>query len=373
MSDFYIIGAGINGLLVARELASMDASVTVFDKGECGKEASWAGGGIVSPLYPWRYPPEITALASLAQAFYPALADALINETGIDPEYEQTGLLMLDAGDEADAVQWGKQFNKTMSKVDVAAVYDQEPRLAPGFQTALSMPGVANVRNPRLCQALVSSLKAMPTVTIAENCPIQHLRISAERIHALATIRHGKLSEIPVGQSQVIVCGGAWSGMLLSNTGYSSDIEPVKGEMLLYKFDAPPINTIVLFDGRYLIPRRDGHLLVGSTLEYSGFDKDVSQAARAILKTAAVNMLPELAEIEPIGQWAGLRPGSKGGIPAIGAVPGIKNLYVNAGQYRNGLVLAPASARLLVDCVLERESPIDLAPYMPKQHSKTTH
>ncbi len=366
MSDFYIIGAGINGLLVARELAREGASITLLERGKCGREASWAGGGIVSPLYPWRYSPAVTALATLAQAFYPALAQELINETGIDPEYQQTGLLMLDAGDETDALHWGQQFNQAMGKVAVASVYEKEPRLARGFKTALNMPLVANVRNPRLCQALVSSLSAMANVTILENAEVKHIEVGAGRVKALTIARHGHGAKVAVDESKVIACGGAWTKLLLSKVGYGSSIEPVKGEMLLYKFAAPPLKAIVLFDGRYLIPRRDGHLLVGSTLEYAGFDKTLTDTAKATLQASAASMMPDLKNTVPIAQWAGLRPGSPQGIPLIGDVPGLENMYVNAGQFRNGLVLAPASAKLLVDVILGRASPIDQAPYRLK-------
>ncbi|MFT4862474.1 MAG: glycine oxidase [Pseudohongiellaceae bacterium] len=199
----------------------------------------------------------------------------------------------------------------------------------------------------------------MANVTITENCEVEHLEVGADKVKTLTIARQGQTTKIVVGHSKIIVCGGAWTKLLLSNVGYSNNIEPVKGKMLLYKFAAPPLGAIGLFDGRYLIPRRDGHLLVGSTLEYAGFDKTVTQAAKVTLQASATSMLPELRKTEPIAQWAGLRPGSPQGIPQIGGVPGMQNMYVNAGQFRNGLVLAPASAKLLVDVILSRASPID--------------
>ncbi len=365
MSDFIVIGAGINGLLVARELAHAGARVTVFDRGACARESSWAGGGIVSPLYPWRYPPEITALAIAAQEFYPRLAKSLFEETGIDPEYERTGLLMLDAGDEKEAIAWGKNFGQQVYKQEIAAVYANEPNLALGFTSALSMPAVANIRNPRMCKALVAALQAHPNVAIEENTAIEDPKIHRGRVNELTLVKSASRSRLDVGKSQVVVCGGAWSGQLLKQVGFDCGVVPVKGEMLLYKFEAALIKSIILFNGKYLIPRRDGHLLMGSTLEWVGFDKTVSETARVALQTSAAKLLPQLVGQKPIGQWAGLRPGIAGGLPAIGAIPGVDNLFINAGQFRNGLVLAPASARLLADTLLNRTSPIDPSPYCP--------
>jgi glycine oxidase len=122
---------------------------------------------------------------------------------------------------------------------------------------------------------------------------------------------------------------------------------------------------MVLAKGRYAIPRRDGHILIGSTLEHAGFDKAPTENALDSLKASAVELLPALAEAVPVGHWGGLRPGSPEGIPFIGAVPGFEGLWLNCGHYRNGLVLAPASCQLLADLMLGRQPIIDPAPYAP--------
>ena len=135
--------------------------------------------------------------------------------------------------------------------------------------------------------------------------------------------------------------------------------------MLLYKFPAPPVQSIVLHNGRYLIPRLDGHLLVGSTLEHVGFDKTITSAARESLYESAICILPELEGKTPVAQWAGLRPGSPEGVPLIGRMESTENLYVSAGHYRNGLVLAPASTRLLADLLLGRDPVLNPELYSP--------
>jgi glycine oxidase len=361
--DFVIIGAGINGLLLARELAAVGADVLVVEKGSCCREASWAGGGIVSPLYPWRYGQPVTALASWAQDFYPQLAAALHDNTGIDPEFSQTGLLMLDADDENEALLWAKLNKRRMEQVDSDFVYRHEPRLAPGFKSGLWMPDVANIRNPRLGQALVAELSAKSNVKFSENSQVSQFETRDGRIRAVeAETRIGKARFVA---DTFVLCAGAWSGQLAELTDIELAVEPVKGQMLLYYLPESPVTSIVLTGGRYIIPRRDGYLLAGSTLEYQQFDKTPTSEARHSLLQSAQDLLPLLKEVEPVSQWAGLRPAAPGGVPYIGKLPGFENFYVNAGQFRNGLVLAPASARLLADLVLKREPIIDPAPYQP--------
>ena len=364
-SDFQIVGGGINGLLLARELATAGARVTVIEKGQPGKEASWAGGGIVSPLYPWRYSSAITALASWAQDYYPQLASQLLDETGLDIELKTSGLLMLDAEDRLAALDWADQFGRKMLEIDSAAIYQQEADLAPGFDNGLWMPEVANVRNPRLMRALIASLEQRNNVQLLQSSEVAGWECEGSIVQniILSNSGTGQHSSLPV--SQLIVCAGAWTGRLLAEINATVDVHPVKGQMLLYKFPRPPIQSIVLTQGRYLIPRQDGHVLAGSTLEYEDFDKTPSTQARESLQNSAETLLPQLKGQQPVAQWAGLRPGSGDGIPFIGRVGDWQNLHINAGQFRNGLVLAPASARLMADLLLSRKPIIDPAPYDP--------
>lgn len=365
MSDVLIIGAGINGLLLSRELAAEGAEITLVDAGEVGREASWAGGGIVSPLYPWRYSASVTALVGWAQKFYPELVESLQVETGIDAEYQRDGLLMLDAVDRDEALAWAERHGQTMMVLSAADCYRQEASLGPGFGEGLWMPAVGHVRNPRLCRALKESLVINPRIKLLEKTAVREIQTDCSRVIAVTASKAGE--SLILESKNTVVCAGAWSKYLLSGTETQSaiDVEPVKGQMLLYKFESPPVTSILLHNGRYLIPRRDGHLLVGSTLEYTGFDKAISAEARTSLKDSAEELLPDLASKQPIAQWSGLRPGTKEGIPYIGPIPPWENLYINAGQFRNGLVLAPASARLLADLILGREPLLDPKPYLP--------
>ena len=353
MSDFVVIGGGVMGLMLSRQLLQAGASVTLLEAGQCGREASWAGGGIVSPLYPWRYASAVTALASPAQHLFPALCEALLAETGIDAEYRQTGLLMLDAPDAAQAMQWARHHGINLQAITGNRLPQYEKTLADTFQGGLWMPHIANVRNPRLLQALRASLQQHPRCMLREFSPVQQLENNA------AVLVSGER----VAGGEVVVCAGAWAGQLLHGVNVNVPVAPVLGQMLLYRQPADWLRTIVLHDGRYAIPRADGHVLVGSTLEQRGFDKSITDDACTDLRRAAGNMLPGLRDATPVRQWAGLRPGSPEGVPLMGKVPGYTHLWLCAGHFRNGLVLSPASTQLMADLLLQRTPALDAAPY----------
>jgi len=166
----------------------------------------------------------------------------------------------------------------------------------------------------------------------------------------------------------VVLAGGAWSAELLEPLGQHLEVMPVRGQMLLFRGQPGLVRHIVMAGSHYLIPRRDGRILAGSTVERVGFEKSTTPAARAELQQAALELIPALADCAIEQQWAGLRPGSPAGIPFIGPHPAIRDLYVNAGHFRNGLVLGPASACLLADLMLRRTPALDPAPYSLATH-----
>ena len=355
-----VVGGGVIGLLSTYLLASEGQSVVLLDSGEVGREASWAGGGIVSPLYPWRYSAAVTALAHWSQDYYPQLGQNLLQQTGIDPEVYATGLYWLDLEDEDEALAWAARQGRVLHSVPMEQVHASVPSLGAGFSRAVFMPDVANVRNPHLLAALREALRRMPNVRLVEHCPVSGLMRKGARVVGVQTAQ-GEMSA-----DRVVVAAGAWSGGLLAMLGIELSVKPMKGQMILFKCAEDFLPSMVLAKRRYAIPRRDGHILVGSTLEDVGFDKMPTEEALASLKATAIELLPALAEAEVVKHWAGLRPGSPDGVPYIGAVPGFDGLWLNCGHFRNGLVLAPASCQLLADLMLGRDPLVDPAPYSPE-------
>jgi glycine oxidase len=355
MSDILVIGGGIIGLLTARELIEAGERVTVVEMGETGREASWAGGGILSPLYPWRYPQSVTDLVAWSQQDYPRLCLALHDETGIDPELTHSGILILDPEERDQAQRWAQAQGVRLELPDLDAVREIEPDLGPHPDRALWLPEVAQVRNPRLTKALRRAIDGRAEVREQEE--VTELLVEAGRVTGARTRKDTFRAD------KVIVCTGAWTARLLEQLGNAPDIHPVRGQMILFYGKPGQIGRIVLYRDHYVIPRRDGRVLFGSTVESVGFHKATSAEVKEALYRAAIELFPLLKRTPIEEHWSGLRPGSPSGVPYIGAYPGVEGLYFNAGHFRNGVVTGPASARLAADLMLGREPLVSPAPY----------
>lgn len=355
MSDVLIVGGGLTGLLAARELVLGGATVTVVERGELARESSWAGGGILSPLYPWRYADAVTALASWSQARFESLAAELLEVSGIDPEFIRSGLLMQVEADAVQAHEWARRYGVTLEQIDAEASLSLEPHLRQGID-ALWMPQIGQIRNPRLLQSLIRYLE-IKGVTFCTGEPVTELVVERGVICGVRTA-DGLLQA-----GCVVVAGGSWSRGLLEGLGESLNVEPVRGQMLLFKSEPGFVRHIVMVAGHYIIPRRDGHVLVGSTLERVGFVKRTTEEARQELLAAVEQMMPTLLDCPLVSHWAGLRPGTEHGIPYIAEHPQVSGLFVSVGHYRNGVVMGPASARLLADLILGRRPELDPLPY----------
>ena len=346
-------------MLSAWYLASEGIKVTLLERGESGKESSWAGGGIISPLYPWRYAEPVTRLARWSQAHFPDLATVLHQQSGVDPEYLPSGLLMLDLDEQErqQAQQWADAQQYALS-------FPATPEL-PSIQSGLGernghsiwMEQVGQVRNPRLLQALRGAIVQLG-VNVLEHHPVDTLLTANNQVQGV--ISNGK----SLHADKVVLCTGAWTDQLLERD--KAGIYPVRGQMLLYQAPTDLLQRIILADDNYFIPRKDGRILVGSTMEEVGFDKTTTLEARQQLEQRAAEVIPGLTDYPIIAHWAGLRPGRASGIPCVSEHPEIRGLFINAGHFRNGVVTGPAAARLLADLVLQQTPIIDPADYRLK-------
>jgi glycine oxidase len=356
MSDVVIIGAGVVGMMTARDLALRGADVTVLDRGCVGGESSWAGGGIISALIPWRAADEISQLTLWGHSHYEQLVQSLYNETGVDAQWYQSGMCVLSQ-EEGGGCSWAKAHSldaESLNQEDLDTIFpDAKASDFNGF--AIRLPGVAQIRNPRLIKALHASLGKLD-VTLYEHCLVESVE---EQKGGKFTV---KMPDRLYSADKVVVCAGAWAAQLMPELRQRS-VKPMRGEMLLYKTEPGLLAHIIVTDDCYLIPRTDGHILCGSTVSDVGFDRSTTPQALAQLSARAECLLPSLKAIPIVGHWAGLRPGSDTGIPVISRSTECENLFVSCGHFRNGIAMAPASAQLMSDLVEGVESPIDSLPY----------
>lgn len=333
VADVAVIGAGALGLLSAFELVSRGRRVMVFHDERACPPASWAGGGILSPLFPWRYPDAVTRLTRHAVSDYQRLA----RELEVDWEVQAQGMLVFTDEDEVVRA-WAHRH-------DIACERRQQ-----GWY----FPDMGSVRNSRLLTSLRAKLEALG------------VRFHADR--AVALKEEGEQLAVVTGgasyiHDQVVVAAGAWSAALLSPWGVRLPVAPVKGQMLLWDLGRHCPESIWLGREGYFIPRSEGLCLFGSTIE-PHFDTSLpTREGYETLCERAAALMPKLANKTPLAVWAGLRPGNTRSEPYIFPVDVRQRLWVNTGHYRNGLVAAPASARLLAQWMCGETLAFDPTPY----------
>lgn len=347
--DVVIVGAGVSGLMTAIELRQSGLDICILEKGQIGQESSWAGGGILSPLYPWRYPDAVNRLAQWSSAHYPDYLRQLHNDTGIDPEYIKSGHLILDTDlDSSDSRRWMETFGVVTEQVEADALQQIEPELADRFTAGLYASNIGQVRNPRLVKALTKKARQLQ-INIQENTALSAINHSQGEITSIET----PTSTLNVGK--LLITAGAWSGQLNFSGAQLPDVEPVKGQMIQLQTTPGTLRSVTLYKDHYIVPRKDGKVLAGSTIEYTQFDKTTDNQTANELRRKTIELFPSLKSAQMINHWAGLRPGNKRHTPYVTQHPEIEGLYFNTGHYRNGIILGLASAKLAGDIILQRE------------------
>ena len=362
MPDCIIVGGGAIGLLTARQLFLEGVDVLLLEKGPLGGESSWAGGGIISPLYPWRYDDSVNILAERSKKIYPELTQTLLEESGSDCELINSGLFTVIRDGQDDILSWARKWSVDASFIDDSdAIHEIEKSVGDSVDKGIWMPDINQVRNPKLVKALKASFDHL-SIPYQEQCEVEEIIVENNKVTGVRTKQKTYIAD------KVIIASGAWSAQF-SVTKSSVDVLPVKGQMIMYNGQPDLVKRMVLSEGHYVIPRKDGRILAGSTLEKIGFDKTVSSSALDELHRAAIELIPLLSGLEVERQWAGLRPGTDKGIPYICQHDDVEGLYVHAGHFRNGIVLGAASAELMTDIVLNRKPWCDVSPYaMRAQH-----
>jgi glycine oxidase len=349
MQDVVVIGGGVIGLSTALQLAGRGARVTVLDAQSPGREASWAGAGILPPGHPGDPQHPFALLCRATRELWPALSADLRELTGVDNGYRRCGGITVASDAAADAAvaeeiqAWQKAgvCVEALTPDDFTALEPQLREGARGFR----LPELCQVRNPRHLKALAVGC-ALRGVEIRTGQPVVEMEQAGERLRAVRTESERFEAE------SFLVAAGAWSQKLLKSAGCEATIVPVRGQIVLLSQTRPSIRHVLECGPCYLVPRPDGRMLVGSTEEWVGFDKRNTASAIGKLLAFAQSWVPVLAGAQFERAWAGLRPHAPDGVPYLGRVPQYRNLYVAAGHFRHGLNLSPITARLMSQVIL---------------------
>lgn len=364
--DVAIIGGGVIGCACAWVLARAGVSVTLYERGRLGSEASGASAGILAPLAESAQPGPFAELAVAGLHAFAEEIEALVEESGIDPEYRVCGVLRL-AQDESDAARlqeaaaWQSNQSLGLRWIDQHELMSLEPALAPSFGGLYSAEE-GMIRPPLLVRALATAA-ARHGARILEHVEVIGPATSGGRVTG---VQLGSGVVKPAGA--VLLAGGAWSAALAGSAGQAVPVRPVKGQYALLSIVPPPLRHVVFAGHGYLVPRVDGTLYAGATEEDAGYDRRVTLDGLASVLEMARGILPALSNAEVIDSGAGLRPGSADGLPILGAAPGIEGLYVATGHYRNGVLMSLISARLIAALIRGKEPAISMAAYSPMRH-----
>jgi glycine oxidase len=356
------------GLSVAYELTRRGWKCTVVDRGPLGREASWAGAGILPPANAATALHPIDRLRALSHELHAEWAARLLAETGIDNGLRRCGGLYLarTAGEAATLAAMSRTLAEEQiacHRVPVDELATLEPELAAVASSGLvkaayELPDEWQLRNPRHLQGLQAAC-LQGGAELLSDCEVLRLHRHDEAVIGVATTRGEMRADV------VVVAAGAWSQRLLAEQGVATGIFPVRGQMVLFHCEHPPLNRIVNEGPRYLVPRDDGYLLAGSTEEEAGFDKTTTTEGIDELTQFARSLVPALARATIEQTWAGLRPASFDGFPYIGRLPGTSNAFVASGHFRSGLHLSTGTAVLLAQLICGETPSIDLAPFRP--------
>ncbi len=359
--DCVVIGGGAIGLSIAYELVRRGASIAVVERNRLGRESSWAGAGVLPPAPTIQVDDPLDQLKALSQSMFPAWSQSLLEETGIDNGFWKCGAVYVGRSPgeisaiEGIKLQWHEEgiefheLNHDQLLKRVPAIEEQIEHV----KTAVYLPDEYQLCNPFHVKALVAACRGRD-VDFFEETDLQDF-----------DVRDGKLNTIqttagPFQADFFCAACGAWTGQMLKQLDVEISMVPVRGQMLAFKLENQILFTVINDSSRYLVPRKDGWILAGSTMEHAGFVKEMTAEGQKGLFQFANGLIPELNTSTLANRWAGLRPGTYDGLPYLGFCPTVSNLMVAAGHFRWGLQCSTGTAKVVADMIFDEPVELDL-------------
>ncbi|MGH7390039.1 MAG: glycine oxidase ThiO [Candidatus Rokuibacteriota bacterium] len=353
-----VVGGGIIGCATAWELARAGCAVTLVERAQPGGEASSAAAGLLAPTGE-SAATAFRALAVESWRMYPEVVRELRDRTGLDPEHVTRGTLYPLRGPaaEREAAEWTRMPGPAVEIWDRKEIDAREPALSARVRHAVFVGGDHWINNQRLVVAYTRAAAA-DGVRLVTGREVSHLLVEGGRA------RGGLCSGERLEADVVVVAAGAWTRALLAGIGAHVPVEPRRGQMAALAH-VPPVLGHCVHGDVYLVPRPSGELLVGATVEDAGFARVVTAEGIAWLLAAAIDLVPALAGVPLARTWCGFRPWAPDGLPVLGPWPGIEGLWLATGHFRNGILLAPITARLLREWIVGGRPSLDLSDFRP--------
>jgi glycine oxidase len=364
--DVAVIGGGIIGLTSAYFLAKAGLAVEVLDRSDLGREASWAGAGIIPPGNPDKAAAPIDRLRAIGSARFPDFSAELRELTGVDNGYRRCGGIEFLQLQDTGVLDLWEQEGFPFERLTRHQLQWLEPSAGHIAGEAYSLPTCAQVRNPWHIRALVAACERVG-VRLRPNTPVAGWALTKRRV-AGVRLDGGETVEA----DRIVLAAGAWSEGLLEPLGTRPGVHPVRGQIVLFNRPHPGIHRILMLGKRYFVPRDDGRVLVGSTEEpEAGFEKWATPRGVTELLGFATRLFPEWATAEVEKCWAGLRPGSPDGLPFIGPVPGWGNVFVAAGHFRAGVQLSIGTAQVIAELFQGKPTSVPLNAFRLDREPQT--
>ena len=347
--DVIVIGAGIIGLSLAISLRKQGLRVLVVERGEPGREASYAAAGMLAPAG-MEIPAALSSLAEESARRYPEFVHELEDESGIKVDFREQGTIVLSSNSD---------FPSTAEALSSDDVHSLEPELSvEGILTENLRAALIRERtvDPRLLTAAAIKAARHREIDISSGTEVKAVLVSGDRAVGVQTERTS------YSAANVINCAGAWAGTL---GPHHFPVNPVKGQMLAV-VQGPALRHVLRSEKVYVVPRSDGRLVIGSTLENAGYNKDIDVNTIRGLFQAALELLPGLEESKKHDAWAGLRPGTPDHLPILGETS-TRGYFAATGHYRDGILLAPVTADVMTRVVLGRAPHCEIANFAPSR------